>query len=244
MNNKKKKRGRPSSERNKNEVEEIIKRYLKEFSNIHEIRPYAVFTFAESIKSELEGEYASSFWRSKGQMGRDLIDHWNDTLKASKESEKNQKRGFYNTEALLQSGDGILTKAIIKKLKLNESTGKYYEGQTEKLGKQNKELKERLAEVENLLNQKQIEVERLEEALFDVTLASTKKRSKIENILDVGEERSPMVVSLLKYSLGDIKPEFFDNWLRGKSGSEQAANSNIINLQEKKQQSAFDDFSF
>lgn len=243
-------RGRPKVEYNQEEIYEMIQKYLQEKEGVFEIKPYAFHIFVQDMyeKGELKTKYASSFWRSQTQLGRQLIDKWNDTLKKSMESETEENVGFYNTEALLETVEEIPKKAIIKKLKLNEMQGRKFAQKYTKKQKECDELKKQVEELKQQLQDKNNLIERLEATLFDLTVASTSKRSKLTNQLDIREGRSAMVKAILQYSLGDLDSSRFDAWLDGKAeeteGNSVKKDPRVVNFQEKKSTSAYDDFSF
>lgn len=236
------KRGRPISKHDSEEVEEIVKKYIEENPDKDEIKPYALSTyiFTDYIFKDLKEKYTQSFWRSKGQLGRDTIDKWNDILAENRKQSKKKNHGFYNTEHLINSVNGVINDTLIKKLKYNELRGRNLEKQLEQKEQKNQKLQEQIKDLKQRYHREKEKSERLETFLFDITLVSTKKRSKLDNLLDIKEPRSPLVEAILKYSLGDLNPSRFDAWLKGEY-KESEEGHNVINF---KKNSAFDDFPF
>lgn len=237
-------RGRKLKEYDESEVEQIIERYVEEHKGIGEIKPYAIYLYAKGLydTTELGTFYKESFWRSETQPGRKLINKWNNLFKKSQEVDLEVKVGFYDTGALIGQNKTDLTRAVMKKLELNETIGRKYVRKYAKKEEECEALKQRLKELEQKVLEYQDDIETLQSTLFDITLASTNKRSKMTDILSVKGERSKMVESILKHGLAGLNDERFDWWLKGKVQEEE--NSNVVNFQEEKKSSAFDDFSF
>lgn len=247
MSNARRGRGRPSAVHDIKEVEGIIKKYIDENPDKDIIKPYALakYHFVEEEMNQVKERYATSFWRSQGQFGREMIDKWNSVLAETRKGVMKENQGFYHTDSLVQSGNGKLSATIFKKLKLNESRGKYLSEKLDEKEKMYKELEGKFEDLNSRYRQALEQNERLEVLLFDITLASSYKRSKMENLIDLNGERSPMVESILKYSLGDLESDRFDLWLRGKSEEvNKKENLNIVSFPDNKNTSAFDDFSF
>ncbi|MBT2721420.1 hypothetical protein [Bacillus sp. ISL-46] len=242
-----KKPGRPFKEYEDEEIEKIIKLYLKINESITIIKPYSVYQFSKELyeSGKIKQEFKQSFWRNDTQLGRKLINKWNEILKKSKEKPIDDNKGFYNTESLLARYSETLPKGVIKKLKLNEEKGKRFALKSEKKEMECEALKKQIATLENELQKKVDEQEILEQTLFNVTLASSQKRSKMENLMDVSGERSAMVEEILKYGFSEVDSGMFKAWMTGMDKARaQKEKAKLIKFEEKKRTSAFDDFTF
>ncbi|WP_121611616.1 hypothetical protein [Mesobacillus foraminis] len=245
QNSKKKDPGRPKKKYDEEEVEYIINRYIKENPNVTQISYNTFAKYVQSIKGELKRKYASSFWRSPKQPGRDAIDFVNEKLKQNFVKKTDNKISFYNTEALIDANNGEINKGIIKKLKFNEIQGRNFQERFLLKQAENEQLKDKCQNLEQQLKEKGDFINVLLETLDDVTIVSSSKKAKIKNLFDVTSNRSPFMESVLKFGLGEFSDEVFDSWLKRKpnsEGKELKQNSNVANLMDIS--SVANDFSF
>jgi hypothetical protein len=186
-----KKRGRPETVYNENELYRIINHYrekVKPYGDIEYLKLYRYHLELHQERPDIcKKTYSEDFWRKKGQPGRKVIDTANEIRTVSLEDGNDNKKDIPNVSDVvykhLKNPDKIIKHLLPLENEVRRSV------QLERaLKMKNEELKAQIKQVKEEKRVLSKQVGRLKECIFKLFRYSDKDGTPLENLLDLNNK--------------------------------------------------------
>lgn len=244
-----KKRGRPETVYDENELYAIINHYrekVKPFGDIEYLKLYRYHLELHKERSDIcKKTYSEDFWRKKGQPGRKVIDTANEIRTVTLVDGNDNKKDIPNVVDVVNKHLKNPEKLIKHLLPLENEVRRSIQRERA-LKQKNEELKEQIKKEKEDERELREEVGRLKECIFKLFRYSDKDGTPLENLLDMNNKNKR-----IKRALDEAfsKPQDFYIELKNYhqlSTNEVTNKDNVLSLPEsknKKKRTLADDFA-